>query len=577
MMINRRLFLGGSASVAALAALAACSGSGSSSSSGASATPTKLAASDINKVDRDKLQKGGELTIPIGTWIPNYNRLHIDGNTGDAQKLADFVLGSNFIWADDASISVDEDYCTDYKEEEVDGNTVITLTLNPDAKWNSGDPINYEDYKAAWEFCNGTDDAKTAVVASTDGWDHIKSIEQGKDEFEVVTTFDGVFPDWSSILGGATIPAALAKDVDTFSGWTDANNTDYWTGPFIVTKVDETKQIITLEHNPNWWGDEPLLDTVTIKVIDDSQLGTAFANSEIDTVDTIIDASTYQQCQQRADGEIRQAAGLQWRPFTMNGATGLLQDQKLRQAIVKGIDRETITEADLQGLPVPASQLQLGNHFFMPNDADYQDNSGDYKFNKEQAIKELEELGWTLPDGKEYREKDGQTLSIKYLRLPDTATSATEGKVLQSNMKDIGVEIVMDDTNNDDFFPERVKKGNFEIVAFTWIGTDWPMANIGQIYGKDSASNYTGVWSEDLEKLIDEVGSEADHAKRVELANQADKLIWDEAIVTPIYSRAGYVAVPKTLANYGSFGLSSRRMQDVGYTDLSGATATPTA
>ena len=42
MMINRRLFLGGSASVAALAALAACgSGSGSSSSSGASATPVK--------------------------------------------------------------------------------------------------------------------------------------------------------------------------------------------------------------------------------------------------------------------------------------------------------------------------------------------------------------------------------------------------------------------------------------------------------------------------------------------------------------------------------------------------------
>ena len=577
MMINRRLFLGGSASVAALAALAACSGSGSSSSSGASATPTKLAASDINKVDRDKLQKGGELTIPIGTWIPNYNRLHIDGNTGDASTLASFVLGSNFIWADDASISVDKDYCTDYKEEEVDGNTVITLTLNPDAKWNSGDPINYEDYKAAWEFCNGTDDAKTAVVASTDGWDHIKSIEQGKDEFEVVTTFDGIFPDWSSVIGGATVPAALCKDVDTFSGWTDANNTDYWTGPFIVTSADKTKQIITLGHNPNWWGDEPLLDTVTIKVVDASQLGTAFANSEIDTVDTIIDASTYQQCQQRSDGEIRQAAGLQWRHFTMNGASGLLADQKLRQALVKGIDRETITEADLQGLPVPASQLQLGNHFFMPNDADYQDNSGDYKFNKEQAIKELEELGWTLPDGKDYREKDGQTLSIKYLRLPDAATSATEGKVLQANMKDIGVEIVMDDTNNDDFFPERIKKGNFEIVAFTWIGTDWPMANIGQIYGKGSASNYTGVWSEELEKLIDEVAKEADHKKRVELAQKADKIIWDEAIVTPIYSRAGYVAVPKALANYGAFGLSSGRAQDIGYTDLSGATATPSA
>lgn len=565
MMINRRLFLGGSASVAALAALAACGGSGSSSSSGASATPTKLAASDINKVDRDKLQKGGELTIPIGTWIPNYNRLHIDGNTGDAETLASFVLGSNFIWADDASISVDKDYCTDYKEEEKDGNTVITLTLNPKAKWNSGESINVADYKAAWEFCNGTDEAKTAVVASTDGWDHIKSIEQGADEFEVITTFDGIFPDWSSVIGGATVPAALCKDVDTFSGWTDASKTDYWTGPFIVTSADKTKQIITLGHNPNWWGDEPLLDTVTIKVVDDSQLGTAFANSEIDTVDTIIDASTYQQCQQRADGEIRQAAGLQWRHFTMNGASGLLSDQKLRQAIVKGIDRETITKADLQGLPVPVSQLQLGNHLFAPQDADYQDNTGDLAFNKEQAVKDLESLGWTLPDGKEYREKDGQTLSIKYLRLPDVATSATEGKVLQANMKAIGVEIVMDDTNNDDFFPERVKKGNFEIVSFAWQGTPYPMNNIGQVYGKGSASNYTGLSSDALEKLIDEVAVEADHAKRVKLAQDADKEIWQLAGVIPIYSRASYTAVPKKLANYGSFGLSSVRPEDVGY------------
>ena len=136
--------------------------------------------------------------------------------------------------------------------------------------------------------------------------------------------------------------------------------------------------------------------------------------------------------------------------------------------------------ADLQGLPVPASQLLLGNHLFMPQQKGYQDNSGDLTFNKDQAIKELEELGWVLPEGKEFREKDGQTLSIKYLRLPDTATSATEGKILQANMKDIGVEVVMDDTNNDDFFPERVSPGKFEIVTYAWIGTPYPLANIGQ-------------------------------------------------------------------------------------------------
>lgn len=170
-----------------------------------------------------------------------------------------------------------------------------------------------------------------------------------------------------------------------------------------------------------------------------------------------------------------------------------------------------------------------------------------------------------LPEGKEFREKDGQTLSIKYLRLPDTATSATEGKILQANMKDIGVEVVMDDTNNDDFFPERVSPGKFEIVTYAWIGTPYPLANIGQLFGKDSASNRSHVWSEALEDLIAKIAVETDPDKRIELANQADQEIWQLAAIIPIYSRADYNAVPKNLANFGSFGLSTVGYENIGY------------
>lgn len=402
-------------------------------------------------------------------------------------------------------------------------------------------------------------------MASTDGWNSIESIEQGADQFEMITTFKFIFPDWSNVLSGFIVPATLTKDAEAFKSWTDGSVTDHWTGPFIVTAADSTSQFLTLERNPNWWGEEALLDKVTLKAIDTNQLGTAFANKEIDVANSIIDASTYQQCQKRADAVIRQAYGTQWRHYTMNGSSGVLADQKLRQALVKGIDRLTVAQADLQGLPVPANQLLLGNHLFMPQQKGYQDNSGDLTFNKDQAIKELEELGWVLPEGKEFREKDGQTLSIKYLRLPDTATSATEGKILQANMKDIGVEVVMDDTNNDDFFPERVSPGKFEIVTYAWIGTPYPLANIGQLFGKDSASNRSHVWSEALEDLIAKIAVETDPDKRIELANQADQEIWQLAAIIPIYSRADYNAVPKNLANFGSFGLSTVGYENIGY------------
>mgnify|MGYP001685730112 FL=1 len=562
MMINRRLFLGGTVSTAALAALAACAGSPSESGSGNVA----LAASDINPQDRSALQKGGELRIPISAMIPNYNPLHLDGNVGDNGSILQYFTGvQNWIYAEDASFTVRTEFCLDYNAEEKDGKTVVTMHLNPKAKWNSGEPIQVADYQGVWKACNGSDQTFTEMVASTDGWSSIESIEQGADQFEMITTFKSTFPDWSNILSGFIVPAALTKDASAFASWTDGSVTAHWTGPFIVTAADSTGQFLTLERNPGWWGEEALLDKVTLKVIDTSQIGTAFANNEIDVANSIIDASTYQQCQKRADAVIRQAYGTQWRHYTMNGSSGVLADQKLRQALVKGIDRLTVAQADLQGLPVPASQLLLGNHLFMPQQKGYQDNSGDLTFNKDQAIKELEELGWVLPEGKEFREKDGQTLSIKYLRLPDTATSATEGKILQANMKDIGVEVVMDDTNDDDFFPERVSPGKFEIVTYAWIGTPYPLANIGQLFGKDSASNRSHVWSEALEDLISKIAVEPDPDKRIELANQADKEIWNLAAIIPIYSRADYNAVPKTLANFGSFGLSTVGYENIGY------------
>ena len=536
MMINRRLFLGGTASLAALTALAACG-----SSKPGSDSPVALTASDINPQDRSALQKGGELRIPISSMIPNYNPLHLDGNVGDNGSILQYFTGvQNWIYAEDASFTVRTEFCLDYNAEEKDGKTVVTMHLNPKAKWNSGEPIQVADYQGVWKACNGDDPTFTEMVASTDGWNSIESIEQGADQFEMITTFKSTFPDWSNVLSGFIVPATLTKDAEAFKSWTDGSVTDHWTGPFIVTAADSTSQFLTLERNPNWWGEEALLDKVTLKAIDTNQLGTAFANKEIDVANSIIDASTYQQCQKRADAVIRQAYGTQWRHYTMNGSSGILADQKLRQALVKGIDRLTVAQADLQGLPVPASQLLLGNHLFMPQQKGYQDNSGDLTFNKDQAIKELEELGWVLPEGKEFREKDGQTLSIKYLRLPDTATSATEGKILQANMKDIGVEVVMDDTNNDDFFPERVSPGKFEIVTYAWIGTPYPLANIGQLFGKDSASNRSHVWSEALEDLIAKIAVETDPDKRIELANQADQEIWQLAAIIKTARQAAY-------------------------------------
>jgi len=61
------------------------------------------------------------------------------------------------------------------------------------------------------------------------------------------------------------------------------------------------------------------------------------------------------------------------------------------------------------------------------------------------------------------------------------------------------------------------------------------------------------------------IAVETDPDKRIELANQADQEIWQLAAIIPIYSRADYNAVPKNLANFGSFGLSTVGYENIGY------------
>ena len=91
------------------------------------------------------------------------------------------------------------------------------------------------------------------------------------------------------------------------------------------------------------------------------------------------------------------------------------------------------------------------------------------------------------------------------------------------------------------------------------------MMNIGQIYGKGN-SNFTGQSIKELNELIDKIGVEADHKKRVAMTNQADEIIWENVLNFPIYERMQLTAVPKKLANFGAVGLASYRAENIGFT-----------
>ena len=125
------------------------------------------------------------------------------------------------------------------------------------------------------------------------------------------------------------------------------------------------------------------------------------------------------------------------------------------------------------------------------------------------------------------------------------------------------MKLVPVDTNG--YFKDYINTGNYEMTSFTWQGTQYPMANIGQIYGTGSLQNYSLISVPEIDEYIKKIATTTDHAERIRLTNECDKVIWENVMNFPIYERQEFTAVPKNLANFGAMGLASFRGEDIGY------------
>ena len=318
--------------IAALALTGCSSGGGGGAGQSGTGSGTGLALADINEQPRDALAQGGQLRLTITAMPTNWNNMQTDGNSVDNNDMYGFTMPSNWIFAPDATFEPNPNYLESYDFKEPSGDTgqVVTLKLNPMAKWNSGRSITWEDYEGAWKACNGEDEA--FLCASTDGWNQIASVSQGANEFEVVVTYKSTYPDWSATLS-TVIPKEATVDGEAFNnGWLKYNN-EWMAGPYIIDTVDEAQQVVRMVPNPAWWGEAPMLDNISFRALDAAAQGSAFANSEIDVLKGIINGDQYLQAATRSDAEIRRAGGLQWRHFTVNSESGVLQDVEVRREI----------------------------------------------------------------------------------------------------------------------------------------------------------------------------------------------------------------------------------------------------
>ncbi|WP_341770550.1 ABC transporter family substrate-binding protein [Actinorugispora endophytica] len=555
----------GAALLALATALAGC-GTGEP---GRPPSPDELPSASINAVDRALLADGGTLRWGINEFPTQWNPHHAAGNLGTVDTVLRGLLPAPFSTDSEGQAHPDPDYVTDV-EVDTEPRQVVTLTLNPEARWSTGDPVTWRDYASMAEALSGAD--PDYQVLGTVGYDRIERVRAGEDEYQVVITFAEPFADYRSLFS-PLLPEEYTESPEAFNeGYLDAIPAT--AGPFETGEIDRTAQSVTLRRDGDWWGDPAKLDRIVFRSLAPDALDAAFLDGGIDLYALPVDSGSYERVRDASDGEIRTALAPDYRHITLNGQSPVLDDVDVRHAVFLGIDRSALAESAFSSVDWPPSVV--GNRFLMPNQPGYADNSGEWgEYDPERAARLLEEAGWTAGEDGGVRTRDGEPLRLRFVVPQGFAPARSEAELVQAMLGEIGFDVEIEGVPGDQLFGNYVLPGNYDLVAFVNSGSGFPVSEFlyqwsDAVAGPDGEpqwrSNVGRIGSDRIDEALAAALEPRDDGAAAERINEADRLLWEAGHTLPLYQRPQLFAVRGTLANAGAPGFGTLDYADIGYT-----------
>ncbi|WP_243225853.1 ABC transporter family substrate-binding protein [Microbacterium sp. CIAB417] len=528
-------------------ALAGCaSDSGNNGGEGEGDGASTVTGADYNPQPRENLQEGGEVIFPISDIPTQLNAFHGDGSSNTA-RIAAWYMPQVMLQDVDGTPYKNDAYLDEWKIEEVDGNTQITFTFTEEAHWNDGTDMDWKSIEATWLANRSYDEGFTPNA--TDGYKSITSVEQGDTPKTAIVTFDGIFawPEMPFLTG--IVHPALADPAVFNEAFIDNLNPQYGAGPYTVTDFDLNGGEVTLEPNPEWWGNAPLLDKVTWRQLDTTAAINAFKNGEIDQVETQSADSLAQVADMEGVVTYR-AQSTATALLEVDSEKPNLSDVKVREALFTALNREQVKEVVWNGLDYteePAGSLTLFS--FQPGYVDALAETGREDGNVEKAKELLDEAGWVEgEDG--VREKDGEKLTVVFPVHGDSATVENRGKVIQQQLNEVGFDVQLEIRPSADFSDDYTSK-NWDMMFLAFTSSDpFGAAWFCQLYCSDSGLNLSGTGTPEMdERIHSEVESLPTAEEQTAAAMELETEIFQSWGIIPMYNGPFIVTAKEGLAN----------------------------
>lgn len=350
-----------------------------------------------------------------------------------------------------------------------DGLTV-TFTLKEDVLWHDGEPVSATDVAFTYGLLQADD--YPGATAVRDLWQSV-TIQQ-IDERTISFTLPELYSPFLDATTRGILPAHLLEGETAVSLQTsEFNKTPTGTGPFMVDTENDwmANGRLRLLPNPNLWPEDTKIATLAFQFFPNEEtMLQAFMEGGIHAVNRVSDTAlpvlaAFPETRLFTAPDSRYTILL----FNMGAAPSeLLQWKTGRQALANALDRSALVDNVLngQGLPLEGP--------YLPSSWAY--NPGlftAYHFDLATATTQLDEAGWTLPDGVIVRQKDGMPLLLNLLVL-DTPQMRALAEAIGQQWSHAGIDTQITLAVNITDLRQRLDEGEFDAALVDFASSGDP-------------------------------------------------------------------------------------------------------
>ena len=400
------------------------------------------------------------------------------------------------------NLTIDYDLATDYSVSE-DG-LLWTVHIRDDVKFTDGEPLTARDVAFTYNTVKESSSVNDFTML-----DHAEALDDTTVVFHMTRPFS-IWPYTMAVVG---IVPEHAYDSASYG------SNPIGSGRYILKQWDKGQQVI-LDANPDYYGEQPNMQRVTIVFMEEDA---AFLAAQAGEVDLAYTSATYSD--QTVEGySLAAYESVDNRGFnlpavpeqtTESGETignDFTADVQVRRAINIGVDREEMIDHVLNGYGSPA--------YSVCDQMPWYNSASEVTYDPEKAKSLLDEAGWkTGEDG--IREKDGVKAELNLLYTTGDSVRQALAADFAEQLKELGISCTLEGVGWDTAYD----RAQSDPLIWGW-GAHTPMElyNIYHTIGDTGLAQYSPYSNSTVDVYMDQALASSDLEVSYDLWQKAQ---WD--------------------------------------------------